>query len=417
MITSLHQKLSILKSSATQKVAVTLLISLFITTSILAQKTTVASGKFSDASIWANGSTPSAGDEIIIKAGNIIELDSNFSASRLTVEAGAIFKLINGFKFTVVAGIVINGELLVDEGDIDLPNPGSSVKVGPAGTLLWKPFTNTVSCASLFTNGIEELNATSTLKIEKWYNFTNTPLGSVVTGNFGNVELSTLNNGLIFEWDQKNQFETHSILGTLSINQAWIVLDKTGSISNTYINSIHLTTLNSYFDFHVGDHPGTFNVNTTEIVNTGGTINGILNGNGNVKLNVAGNLTNLGAICLIYNSGVANTGNGNSYLKVNGKYTQSHGDFRGLFNITTTNSGKSEIELGSADITGGIFMANYGCHVGGQTSILKITGDLNINIQAANGKFRGNGLTSLSGIQNNLKLIFNRKPNLHMNLK
>jgi hypothetical protein len=406
MIKILLSKLFIPKKLTVYKTAFTFLLCIFSTSLLLAQKSTVASGNYSDAAIWLNGILPTAGDEVVIKNGNTIELDSNCIANTLTIEPGGSFTISNGRKFTITSGINVNGTLKVNEGDIELTTAGSSFKIGPTGIVLWKPLTNTVSGATLFTNGVEDFNPTSTLKIEKWYNFTNTPLGSVVTGNFGNVELSTINNGLVFEWDQKNQFENHRILGTLTINQAWIVLDKTGSITNTSINAIHLTTLNSYLDFHVGDHTGTFSVNTSEIINTGGTINGILNGNGNIKLNVAGNMTNLGAICLIYNSGVANTANGNSYLNVTGKYTQTHGDFRGIFNITTTNSGKSEIELGSAEITGGIFMANYGCHTAGQTSVLKINGDLNINLQSTNGKFRGNGLTTLTGIQNNLKLIF-----------
>ncbi len=404
----------IIKRIILKMMTLLLFVSLF-PASAISQKVSVMSGRFNDPAVWNPAGVPAATDPVIIKSGHIINVESNSAIASASIESGAVLKVISLGKLRINGTIDIQGSLVIDEGDVTIPVPGTSLKMGPTGTLYWSPADNTLQGASLFTNGDEEFHASSTLEIYKWYNYSNAPLGSVVTGDFGNVVINTMLNGLVYEWDQKNYFEQHRILGRLTINEAWVILDKTGAITNTSIGSIQLNDVNSYLDIHVGNHPSSFTLTTGEIINNGGTINGLVNGNGNINLDIKGNVINKGNMCLVYNSGVNNTANGNAYLNVEGVYQQSHGDFRGIFNISTTLAGKANMDFGSIEMTGGVFMANYACHTSSQTSKINITGNLTLNLSGNNSKFRLNGLTSLGGIPNNVRLNLNIQGNLVMN--
>ncbi len=370
------------------------------------------SGNFSTPTTWIPAGIPTNNDQLTIVANHNILLDNNSNAASVTVNAGGQLIWSTGKKLTVANGFVVNGKVEIIDGDIELTQSGSPFQIGPAGSLNWSPLNNTVAGATLFTNGVENFSSTSTLIISKWYNYNNVPLASVVTGNFGNLSLTTLTNGLLFEWNQNNQFEQHKILGTLTIDQGWIVLDKSGSISNTFINAIYLKNVNSYLDIHSGTHPGTFTVKTNSLINIGGVLNGIYNGDGNINLEVDGDITNLGNIELIYNSGVQGISNGNASLKVTGLFKQTTGDFRGIFNLSSTNIGTVDLEFENMEVTGGIFMAQYGCHTNNQMSHVTVNKNLTIDFINSSSKFRGNGLTALGGIANNLQQQFIIKGNL-----
>nr|HMT28568.1 hypothetical protein [Bacteroidia bacterium] len=376
-------------------------------------RTSAASGNFTNAASWMPAGIPSPGDVITITNNHILTVDNNISVASITINTGGKLIWAAGKKLTISNGITINGTADLIEGDIDLTQ-SASFKIGAAGTLTWQPSNNSITGATLFTNGVEDFHPTSTLIINKWYNYTNVPLGSVVTGNFGNLAVTTLSNGLLFEWNQNNQFQQHKILGKFTIDQGWIVLDKSGSISNTTIGEIYLKNVNSYLDLHSGDHAGTFKVTTNNLTNIGGTMNGIYNGNGNINFEVNGDVLNLGNIELIYNSGVQNTSNGNASIKVTGLYKQTHGDFRGIFNISSTSTGKVNMEFGSMELTGGIFMAQYACHTNNDLSTFLVHNDLILDYTNASSKFRCNGLNSLSGIQSNLKLQLTVEGNLYV---
>jgi hypothetical protein len=364
----------------------------------------VASGNFATASTWSPAGIPSATDQLTIQNGHTILVNTNCNAGILIINEGGKLQYTNGKKLTLNGGFLVYGTADIIEGDLEQTLQGASFKIGEKGIVTWQPFDNTLNGASLFIRSHENFHPTSTLVINKWYNYTSVPLGTVITGNFGNLTLNTLYNGLLYEWNQDNQFHYHKILGKLSIEQGWVVLDKSGAISNTEIGSIDLKNINSYLDLHSGDHPGTFTVTTNSITNIGGTMNGVYNGNGNINLVVNGDVLNLGYIELIYNSGVQNTSLGDATLKVTGKFKQTTGDFRGIFNLSSINSGKADMEFGDLEITGGIFMSNYACHTAGETATISVLGDLIVDVINANAKFRWNGLTTLSGTNCNLKL-------------
>jgi len=375
-------------------------------------RVSVATGNYSQAATWSPAGIPQAGDQLTIQNGHVVTVDANSEAGQINVANGGKLTFSPSKKLTIHTSLMVYGIAEIVDGDLDLVTPGSVFTIGATGSLTWSPANNTAAGSSLFTNGIEFFHPASTLIIKKWYNYSNVPLGSVVTGNFGNLTLNTLTSGLLYEWNQNNEFQNHVILGKLTIDQGWIVLDKSGTITNTTIGSIYLNNINSYLDLHSGSHPGSFSVTTSSITNIGGKINGIYNGDGNMHLQVNGDFTNLGNTELIYNSGISGLGNGNASMQVTGKFYQTAGDFRGIFNISSTSSGKVDLDFGSVKLTGGVFMGQYSCHTAGNNSTIHIDGDLDIEYSSSNSKFRGNGLTTLSGTNNNLSLLLTVDGNL-----
>lgn len=367
-------------------------------------RTSVTSGAFGNAAVWSPAGVPSAADEIIISSGHSLTMNIHGEAASMTIQQGGQLTCSNAKKLTLHGTLNIQGILDITDGDLQLSVP-APVVVGDSATLIWDPFDNSESGTSLFLNGIEQLHPNSHLIIRKWYAMANVPIGKVITGHFGNLTISTLMNGLLFEWDQQNYFEQHRVLGTLTIDQGWIVLDKSGTISNTNFGHIVLLNINSYLDFHCGDHSGLVTITTGSITNIGGVLNGLVNSNADLNLDIAGDFTNLGKVALIYNSGIPGKGNGNVKMRVGGKYRQTHGDFRGIFNITTLNSGVSELEFGNLEIKGGVFIGQYNCHTSNGISKLSIHNDLVVDLPMAGQLFRGTGLATMSGTVSNAGFI------------
>ena len=166
-----------------------------------------SSGNFNSPATWLPAGVPAATDLLTIQNTHTILIDNNSIAATITVNTGGKLLWTTGKKLTLKNGFIVNGTAEIIEGDVELQQPGSPFKIGPSGTLIWQPANNTIVGATLFTNGTEDFNPSSNLIINKWYNYTNTPIGSVVTGNFGNLALTTLSNGLLFEWNQNSREE------------------------------------------------------------------------------------------------------------------------------------------------------------------------------------------------------------------
>lgn len=377
-----------------------------------AVKTSVGSGSWNSAATWSPSGIPAATDDVFIATGHTLLINADVNAKSVTVQQGAFLNWSIQKKLTLNGSFIVHGKADLTGGNIFQQLPNAIFEIGTSGTFIWNPSDNTLAGATLFTQSSENFLPTSTLVIKKWYSYSAIPLGQVVTGNFGNVTITTQVGNTLFSWNQKNQFETHKIIGALTIDNGWVILDTTGTISNTTIGSIVLTNMNSFLDFHVGNHPSSFKVITNNIVNTGGAINGIYNGNGDVTLNVIGDFTNLGNVELIYNTGVQNTSNGNAALNVTGNYLQSAGDLRGVFNLSSTNSGSASLSFGSLTHTGGVIMAFYACNQSALTNKIKVNGNAVINLNNAQDKFRVNGLTTLWGNFSKSKSDFNVEGNL-----
>ncbi len=377
-------------------------------------KISTGSGNWNVAATWNPSGVPTIADDVIVQASHKVILNIDGSARSISVNVAGELTLQPLKKLSLNGALTVNGKIDMNGGDIQQQLQNALFTISNTGSFIWNPNDNLITGASLFLKSVENFSPNSTLTIRKWYSYSTVPLGSVVTGNFGNVFISTLVGATLFEWNQDNQFETHKILGTLSIDQGWVVLDKGGHISNTTIGSINLVNMNSVLDFHSGTHPTSFTVNTDSIVNIGGEINGILNGNGNVALNVTGNFTNLGNVELIYNAGVAGVGNGNATLNIGGKYKQTNGDLRGVFNLSTTIAGSATMTFGSLELTGGLMMGFYGCNTSGLLNKITVNGDMTVSLTNANDKFRVNGLTSLAGQFCNSKSELNVSGNLNL---
>ena len=280
----------------------------FTLISVAATYTSIGNGNWNNAAIWNPQGIPDVGDNVIISSGNTIVVSSSQITNNLTVNQGGTLTMQASRQLTILGDLTVNGFFTMNDGNISFPTPGNNFTIGPAGSFTWQPGNNTAADASLFINGVENFAPSSTLIIKKWFNYMAMPLGSVVTGNFGNLILNSKSGNVVYEWNQNNEFATHQILGTLTIEEGWITLDKSSSISNVTIGNIVLNTPNAYLIFHNGSHPSAVTINTSSIQNNGGTLWGIYNGNGNLNLNVAGNFTNSGNVKLIYNDGIPGVG-------------------------------------------------------------------------------------------------------------
>jgi hypothetical protein len=365
----------------------------------------VKSGSWQDASVWLPAGIPAANDVVHIMNGHTVTTGSgSVTVQSLYIRSGGKLLLAAGTQLHLSSVLEVNGELQMNQGDIQAA-AGMQFLLGDSSVFVWEPGNNSAAGASLFIHAIESFSPSSTLIIKRWYDYT-VPLATDISSHFGNLHLHSLSGNLIFEWNQNNLFKTHRIEGTLTIGKGWITLDKSGTSDTVFIKRIRLENTNSYLDFHGGDHPSTLTVITDEIYNYGGEINGIYNGNGNIRLVVNGDLTNFGYIFLIRNSGLLGSGNGNAMLQVNGTLKQHAGDIRGIFNLTSFQSGTVDFRINQLHLYGGIFLAQYACHTGNGTNRLEINGDLYIGFTQPQNKFRISGLTSLAGIFNTAQTEF-----------
>ncbi len=372
---------------------------LWQTPALAGNRVTVSSGNWSSPATWHPTGVPASDESVRIRTGHAVSMDMPATVLQVTVENGGELILGNLQTLTVTSALEVDGQLNMSGGNIQVPAATPFI-LGSGAEFTWDPGDNSVAGASLFVNGIEQFDPASTLIIRKWYNYNQVPLGAVVSGNFGNLVLNSIQGNVLMEWNQDNQFEAHPVLGTLTVDHGWVVLDKSGSISHTVLGGIQLLNANSFLDFHGGTHPGTLKVETGQITNLGGHLNGIYNGNGNIELHITGNLQNYGNIVLVYNSGVAGTGDGNAAIKVDGQYFQSKGDFRGVFNITSLDAGTVDMQFGAFNLSGGVFIGHYACHQGTGVNRFAVKGNFSISCQSALDKFRVSGLTSLAGTYN-----------------
>ncbi len=390
-------------------------ISLFITTDTAAiSRVSRNSGNWDNPSTWTPNGIPSNSDDIEISVGHTITLNNNGQARNLIVSPSSYFSSLAEKTLTLSGNLTVNGTVDLNGGNLLLQTFSSAFILGPNSSFTWKPGNNTSSGASLFTNGVESFDASSTLIIKKWYDYT-IPLGDVITGNFGNLTINTFDGiSSIIEWNQKNKFESHKILGTLTIEQGWITLDKTGSITSTEIGQIVLTSLNSTFIAHNGSHPNSFTITANSVINNGGKFYGLNDGNGNIDLHVLGNFYNNGNVKVINNSGVSGVSNGNAVFRVDGDYVQTSGDTRIIYNVTTTNSGTFIATVKNLLLNGGIFMGQSACNSTGNINYLTITENFTVQFNSAADKFRGNGITSIGLATNKAKLNMSIGKNLYI---
>ncbi len=377
---------------------------LFPITTRAGSKISIASGNWENSAIWNPAGVPASSDNVVIGNSTVITTTGNTSVQNLSVFASGQLTLGQATRMTIGGNITIDGRMNMNMAMITISSTGRTFKISSGGTFIWDPAINTSAEATIFTNCTENFDPTSTIIIKRWYNYT-IPFAQDINGNLGNLEINSPGGtNSIVEWNQNNLFETHKIFGTLTIDQGWVTLDKSGSITNTTIGNIILKNINSIFYGHNGTHLSSFHLHCSNITNNGGVFYGLSDGDGNVTVHVLGNFINSGNVKIINNTGIPNVSNGNATLNVEGSFTQTQGDTRILYNIATTNSGFFNATIGDLNLNGGIFMGQTACHTSGQVSTLYIIRDFNINFLNASDKFRGTSLSSISGILNNIKL-------------
>jgi len=364
-------------------------------------RVSIASGDWTTSAIWSPSGSPSPTDNITIAQGHTITVSTNQTIHTLIVDIGGTLTWNTGNTLSVTGNIIVNGNVSMNGGNISLTNSGLGFQLGSNSVFTWDPGNNTAAGTTLFTNGIETFSPTSTLIIKRWFDYM-IPLTNYVTGNFGNLELNSFNGTAIAEWNQNNGFQLHQVIGTLTIDMGWITLDKSGVISSTSIGKIILKNINSALYLHHGTHPGIFTFTTSSVTNNGGTFYGINNGNGYIILHVTGNFTNYGNVKVINNTGYAGVSNGNATFTVDSTFSQSGGDTRIIYNVSTTNSGLFNATFRNIQLTGGIFMGQSGCRTSGGLCSMNIIQNLSIQFQNATDKFR---VASISSIGNSINTV------------
>jgi hypothetical protein len=112
---------------------------------------------------------------------------------------------------------------------------------------------------------------------------------------------------------------------------------------------------------------------------------------------------------------MTNVANGNATFIVDGTFTQSTGDTRILYNVTTTNSGIFTATFNKLNLNGGIFMAQTACRTSGGVCTFNVTNDFNVNFSSPADKFRVTSISSINSSMNNVEVNFNVGGNLHLN--
>ena len=329
-------------------------------------KTSVATGPWSTAGTWTPAGAPAAGDVVTIAVGHTVSLTASTVAGigNVTVNGTLLFSTAGaaGKVLNMAAGttLQVNGtvDMAGQEGDITI-GAGSFFTIGAGGTFIWLPFTNTAAGATIFTNTTESFNATSNLIIDTWYQLTAgtaPPLGSVVTGNFGNVTIrSTIIGATIYNWYQDNQFEAHQILGNLTIGGTgatqggWITLDRTNAMTTTTIGgNVTMENINSRLYVHLGASSGTktLNIGGNLTLNNNYWMVGIYGtagvaANANLNLNVVGNFSNSNASFFygIFSTSNAagSSANGNFNMTANNITVSNTSVFNGIVTYTVYN--------------------------------------------------------------------------------
>lgn len=237
----------------------------------------VATGNWTTVGTWSitacgggsSGTIPGAGDDVIICNGHTITLDASRSITNVTINAGGQLTISGtgsgGYDLTLSGNLTVEGTLYFSTtGAADkliTSGAGSTINIGTAGLidmttgeadftvgagslfnitgngrLIWNPNTTTAAGATIFTNTTESFSTTSTLEIKNWYD-QQVPLGSVVTGDFGNITFSFIGS----DWQQDGQFSPNRIKGNVIVTTGRVTFDD-GTGASTSLTLQDVTT-------------------------------------------------------------------------------------------------------------------------------------------------------------------------------
>ncbi|CAN5416554.1 hypothetical protein BH11BAC2_BH11BAC2_08260 [soil metagenome] len=346
-----------------------------------ATKTCTGTGSWNTSGTWSPSGVPSSSDDVIITGNFTVSVNiTTATCKSLNINSGSTLTIPNNKKLTIsgAAGITANGTLDINSGDLTLSTSGATFTIGAAGVVNWLPKTNTLAGATLFTNGTENFSSTSTLKISSWYNYA-VPLKNVISGGFGNLTITTLSGGTLYTWQMMNTFHTNPVAGTLTIDNGYVVLDNSNTITTTTIGNIVLNTAFSYLDCYNGTRSTAFTVTTNNLTITGGELDCFYTaGIGTCTFNVTGNLTITAGGLFIG----ANGNNGTVTLNVSGNATLTKSGIYGV------NSGTGNFTLA---ITGNFTLLKSGATYSEYYGIIDGTGNTTLTV---GGNFSHQGYSS-----------------------
>ncbi|MCX6291958.1 MAG: T9SS type A sorting domain-containing protein [Bacteroidetes bacterium] len=207
-------------------------LSLWNAESCFSQAISVNSGNWFSASTWLGGVIPVAGQDVVISAGDSVVVTGTTPIVNdiaitgiLTIHSAASCALVTNGNITINGTVYNNGSLqLTVAGKIFTMNAGSFFYHNPRN--------NVTADETIFINGIENFDTTSTLVIQKWSN------GSIpltcpgrISSDLGNIILSAP-----IGWNQMGFFSTNRIKGKLTVTDGSILMDDGSLIASTSLN-------------------------------------------------------------------------------------------------------------------------------------------------------------------------------------
>lgn len=166
--------------------------------------TTAANGLWSSPATWAGGVIPSCGDNVIIQ--HQITSDMTIGVNNLTINNTG--KLTSDLAVSVAGTFAITGNGAYTHNNI------------------------TDAATTIFA-GIESFSATSTITVNKWYNYT-VPFPTNISGKFGHLIFNTP-----YTWQQNGLFAPDRIMGDLTVTAGIMTLDNgTGMTTNLTLQNV-----------------------------------------------------------------------------------------------------------------------------------------------------------------------------------
>ncbi len=323
----------------------------------------VADGNWSTPATWSTGIVPSCGQDIIIN--NTVTADVATSATNLTITTGG--NLIAANAVSVTTDFIMTG----------------------SGTYT---HSNTADAASTIFAGTENFSSGSKLIINNWYNL-NIPLGSLVSGNFGEITFNVAGT-----WQQDGYFAPARILGAININAGTIVMDDgTGMTTALSLQDVMITGTGNLTVCSGANRDLTFTTGNFTDVGTDATLSsvmlscsGIVNwtANGSITLDdnfsLASNCGSPAGITLNVTGNLDITGGNINFLtNTNSPFTLSVGGRTGIFgnaglvNFVNSGSGAFNYTTGSLELTApGTFNLLSGSFSG--TNLFTITNNFEV---------------------------------------
>ncbi|MCE7954566.1 MAG: T9SS C-terminal target domain-containing protein [Bacteroidetes bacterium CHB6] len=217
--------------------------------------TAITSGTYLVPSVWDKGTIPAVGDTIIVQSGVSLSLVSVNTPilGDVTIQAGATLTVLNA----ATASLNFGGDLkvygtLINNGRVAMINPAAFI-LGPGAVYDHNPRANIAADESMFENGTENIDPTSTLIIRKWAS-TSLPLidPTRINGNGGNIgNLITSVTGTT--WEQRGRFSPDKIKGDYTITDGVVRMDDGSGMSTTLTLNNLILRGNSAIIFQEGN--------------------------------------------------------------------------------------------------------------------------------------------------------------------